>query len=89
VEIPYDKDKIPVTLIEDSFALQAATHARFFLESTVIPAVFPGLAEYSARFGDVIYSFPSGLQKHPTPLYSKHTPPCRWSIPYLAASCSG
>lgn len=42
---------------EDPFALQAATHARFFLESTVIPAVFPGLAEYSARFGDVIYSF--------------------------------
>jgi hypothetical protein len=55
--IPYDKDKIPVMLIEDPFALQAATHARFFLESTVIPAVFPGLAEYSARFGDVIYSF--------------------------------
>lgn len=55
--IPSDKSKHPLMLVEDPFALQAATHARFFLESTVIPAVLPGLAEYSARFGDVIYSF--------------------------------
>lgn len=55
--IPTDPDNTPVMLMEDPNELPSATQARFFLESTVIPAVFPGLAEYTARFGDVIYSF--------------------------------
>lgn len=55
--LPKDQSKPTILLLDTPSAMQQAQQARFFMETTVIKADFPSLAEFSARYGEVIYKF--------------------------------